>query len=281
MENVSKLEQGIDRAVAKLLRPLFRYLLRNGKSFSAFEEVAKRTIVDVALSEFGIPGKKPSISRASILSGLTRKEVQRLVQTPLHQDQATGERRNRAARVLTAWVRDADFLDAKGKPRPLEVEGDLSFATLVKRHSGDMPTRAMLDELVRVGAVEQRADGRIDLVERGYVPHKGTLEKLGILGSDVADLITTIDHNLNSESAEPRYQRKVMYQSVPAKDLPAFRQLSASQAQALLENLDQWLSERSVASTDGDSDAGTSRVGMGIYYFEEAVGDPARKEVTQ
>ena len=110
-------------AIVKLLRPLFRVLLRHQVSFGAFEELAKRAYVDVALNDFGIPGKKPSLSRASILSGLTRKEVQRLVGTAPDGDTAVGERYNRAARVLTGWLRDDDpthyasLEDAEGAAR--------------------------------------------------------------------------------------------------------------------------------------------------------------------
>jgi len=268
MDASNPLERTIDRAVARLLRPLFRVLLRHGKSYRAFEEVAKRAFVDVALSDFGIPGKKPSVSRASILSGLTRKEVQRLLQTPGPEDDGSAERRNRAARVLTGWLRDTDFQDAQGQPRPLAVEGDQGFAALVKRHSGDMPTRAVLDELVRVGAVQQQTDGQIALLARGYVPRHGAREMVDMLGTDVADLIETIDHNLHQPAAAPRFQRKVMYRGVPAHALPAFRAVSAEQAQALLEKLDQWLSDVDSGYPPGDGYPAGARVGLGIYYFE-------------
>jgi hypothetical protein len=270
-------ERAIDLAVARLLRPLFRVLLRHGRSYSAFEEVAKRTYVEVAMEDFGIPGKKPSVARASILSGLTRKEVQRLLQTAPSDDAASGEHHNRAARVLTAWVRDADFHDPQGLPRPLDVDGDFGFAALVKRHSGDMPVRAVLDELLRVGAVEQQADGRIALLARGYVPRRSAPEMVAMLGTDVADLIETIDHNLH-QAAEPgqapRFQRKVMYLDVPAHAVPAFRLLSAERAQTLLEQLDRWLhSACSREAPAGDPQSG-ARLGLGIYYFEET---PARQ----
>jgi len=61
MDLTPPLENAIDRAVARLLRPLFRVLLRHGKSYRAFEEVARRTYVEVAMEDFGIPGKKPSV----------------------------------------------------------------------------------------------------------------------------------------------------------------------------------------------------------------------------
>ncbi len=272
MDQTTPIERAIDLAVARLLRPLFRVLLRHGRSYRTFEEVARRTFVEVAMEDFGIPGKKPSVSRASILSGLTRKEVQRLLQTPADDDAPAGEHRNRAARVLTAWVRDADFHDPKGNPRPLDVEGDRGFAALVKRHSGDMPTRAVLDELLRVGAVERQADGRVALLARGYVPRHDAREMVGVLGADVADLIETIDHNLHQAGPTgqaPRFQRKVMYRGVPQQALPAFRTLSAERAQALLEQLDRWLNDASQPPAPAPGEPPGVRVGLGIYYFEE------------
>lgn len=272
MDAATPIERAIDLAVARLLRPLFRVLLRHDKSYRAFEEVARRTYVEVAMEDFGIPGKKPSVSRASILSGLTRKEVQRLLQTPAADDAPATEHRNRAARVLTAWVRDADYHDPLGQPRPLEVDGERGFASLVKRHSGDMPVRAVLDELLRVGAVERQADGRIALLARGYVPRRGAPEMVGVLGTDVADLIDTIDHNLHHAGPDgpaPRFQRKVMYSGVPASALPAFRALSAERGQALLEQLDRWLNDACEQHAPAEGEPPGVRVGLGIYCFEE------------
>ena len=140
----------IDRAVVQLLRPLFRLLLRHGVSYRAFEALARRCFVGVALDEFGIPGRKASISRAAILSGLTRKEVQRLASETDGAGWITVERHNRAARVLTGWVRDADFHGPDGAPRALEPDGPGGFAQLVRRHSGDVPARAVMDELLQV-----------------------------------------------------------------------------------------------------------------------------------
>ena len=272
MDSTQQPQRALDAAIAQLLRPLFRLLLRHSLSFGAFEELAKRVYVEVALADFGIPGKKPSISRASILSGLTRKEVQRLVSEPNTNAPESGERYNRAARVLTGWVRDADFLGPDGEPRALDADGDLSFASLVKRHSGDMPARAVLDELVRVGAVRRREDGRFELLARAYVPQASAADKLSILGADVADLIGTIDHNLQHGVGEPRFQRKVMYHSIPADALPAFRKLSAAHSQALLERLDRWLAEHDIDNPPHQPDLPRARVGVGIHYFEEHLG---------
>ncbi len=262
-------QHALQRAIEQLLRPLFRLLLRHSVSFGAFEDMAKRVYVDVALKDFGIPGKKPTASRIAVLSGLTRKEVQRLLAEDAGQDGGVADRYHRAARVLTGWARDADFCDASGTPSVLDADGEHGFAALVKRYSGDMPSRAVLDELVRVGAVAQQDGGRLQLVTAAYIPQRSAVDKLGILGSDVADLIATIDHNLQHGATDPRFQRKVMYDAVAVSALPALRKLSAQRAQALLEQLDRWLAERDTEPSPTDGDEPRARAGLGIYYFEE------------
>lgn len=269
MDTPNRIAIAVNSALVMLLRPLCRLLLRYHVPFGAFEELAKHVYVQTAMTDFSLPGKKPSLSRASILTGLTRKDVQRLVAEPEPVRAATQESFNRAARVLGGWARDAGFQRADGQPAALELQdGPASFVELVRRYSGDMPARAMLDELLRVGAVQQRADGRLELVTRSYVPDGDDVEKLGFLGVDVADLISTIDHNLQHGGTDPRYQRKVMYRSVPADIRPAFRTLSADRAQALLEHLDAWLAEHDNDNPPDRPEAPRMRVGLGIYYFE-------------
>lgn len=267
-------QRAIDRAVMRLLRPLVRLLLRHAVPFGTFEALAKRVYVEVALKDFAIPGKKPSASRASILSGLTRKDVQRLL--AIHDD-VTEEpvaRHNRALRVLSGWMHDPDFRDAHGAPRPLGVDDEPGFPALVRRHSGDMPVRAVLDELLRVGAVQRRDDGQIEPSVHAYVPQQSAVDKLHMLGTDVADLIDTIDHNLDHGQLDPRFQRKVMYTHLDAALLPAFRALSAERAQALLEQLDAWLAERSAGPPSPTVATAQARAGMGIYYVEELLSPP-------
>ncbi len=117
-----RIGRALAAALERVLRPLFRVVLRNHMSFKAFLDIAKHTYVEVATNEFHIPGKKQSISRIALLSGLTRKEVQRLLEAPAVNDSDAGERYNRAARVVAGWVRDADFSDAEGNPKVLSLQ---------------------------------------------------------------------------------------------------------------------------------------------------------------
>src|SRR6516225_1639212 len=64
------LTKALGTALARLLRPLVRLMLKHSFSYSAFEAVAKRVYAECAMEDFALPGRKPSVSRAAILTGL-------------------------------------------------------------------------------------------------------------------------------------------------------------------------------------------------------------------
>jgi hypothetical protein len=275
MDTLTNHSRVLMAVIQKLLRPIIRVLLRNGVAYDLFAELAKRSYVDVAMTEFYLPNRKQTISRVSVLTGLTRKEVQRVSSLPPAEEAGIAEHYNRAARVVAGWVRDAEFAAAEAEPAALPAEGDKgSFSALVRRYSGDVPARAVLDELLRVGAVEQLGDGRIRLLSRVYIPHTSDLDKLHILSTDVADLIYTIDHNLQQDAGIPRFQRKVMYDNLPAESLEKIRSMSREQSQKLLERLDRLLAQHDRDTNPSAQGTGRIRAGVGIYYFEENLGKP-------
>lgn len=269
------------QSVLRILRALARVLLRHGMPLPTFAELAKRAYVDVAQREFAIPGRKPSAARAALLTGLTRKEVQRLSElgAELSDDAAadTVAPHNRAARVVAGWVRDPEFHAPDGVPRVLSMDsGPASFVDLVRRYSGDMPPRAVLDELQRVGTVERDGDGRIRLLTRVYIPRKGDIGKLLILGADVSYLIDTIDHNLHNGEQAPRFQRKVMYDNLPREALDEFRALTARHGQELIERLDAWLARHDRDANPAVRGSGRVRAGVGVFSFQQELDEPER-----
>ncbi|NWF55285.1 MAG: hypothetical protein HXY45_10890 [Syntrophaceae bacterium] len=256
-------------AVIRILKPLASILLRHGVSYMTFAELAKWVYVDTALREFGIPGRKPSVSRVAIITGLSRKEVMRVRGLPRPTDQESAERYNRAVRVITAWRQEPDFRDEHGKPALLPFSGgEKTFNELVRRFSGDVPARAVLDELKRVDAVRELEDGRIQLCAEAYVPRALESEKIHILGTDVGYLISTIDHNLRPDLEPPFFQRRVSYDNLPDQALPKFRKRTVRKAQALLENMAAWLAKHDRDTNPAVTGTVRNRAGVGIYYFE-------------
>lgn len=252
-------------ALARLLRPLARILLRHNVSFLTFSDIAKRVFVEVAEEAFPPEGRRQSLSRVAMLTGLSRKEVLRVKRLPHPGDDEAMAQQERSTRVISGWTRDPGFLDNDGNPLALPFDGqEGSFSDLVRRYSGDIPPRAVLDELLRVGLVERGEEGRIRLIARAYVPQAGTAEKLSILGVEAADLLNTIDHNIHVGTEDPLFQRKVCYYRFPARHLPELRELARRRSQGLLEDLNRWMAEHDEAGAGDD----VSRAGLSIYYFE-------------
>ncbi len=265
------LQATLRAAVHKVLRPLTRLLIRNGVDCASFEEEVRRVYVEVAMSDFALGSRKPSVSRAATLTGLSRKEVSRLL-TPLSDEAIEASplgANNRAAAVVSGWVRDAEFQDGTTQPRPLAMEDNAAgFPALVRRYGGDVPPRAVLDELIRVGAAEVLADGRTRLTARSYLPARDDAAKIDILGTDVSHLLETIYHNLEHTGPEARYQRKVLYDDVPAEHVEAFKRLAAERCQVLLESFDHQLAEVDRSANPKVSGTGRHTVGVGMFYFE-------------
>lgn len=263
--------QALSAAVLKLLRPLVRVLLRHGMAYGSFAELARKAYVEEGFSHISGSGKRPTISSVSALTGLTRKETKRLRELELLDEEASSQRYSRAIRVISGWTGDPRFQTGSGEPAVLPMEGaEGSFSQLVKEFSGDIPAVAMLSVLQASGTVTVADDG-ITLLEKAYIPTATPLEKLNILGTDVAELIDTIGHNLAAEPGERHFQRKVSNVLLHPDAVPAFRELSTRKSQLLLEEYHSWLSSHEL-DPEAEPALEPRYVAVGIYYSDYPAG---------
>lgn len=261
----------LHQIVLHILRPLIRILHRKGLAFGEFSLLARKAYVEMAEAALIQAEEKATTSRIAISTGLTRKEVAQLRQHDAEQLVSLA-RYNRSVRVIGGWINDPDFNTPEGKPMMLSLQGSHpSFESLVGRYSGDMPSRAMLRELLQTGVVSQADDETVSLVVDAYIPQGSETEKLSILATDLALLINSINHNLLCEADERRFQRKVSYDNLPIEVLPQFKQMVNEDAMALLVKLNTWLAQQDRDHNPKASGSGRMRAGVGIYYFEEAV----------
>lgn len=266
----NKAQQVLQAAVMKLLYPLVKILLRNGLSFGNFCDLAKRVYVDVAMHEGELPGRKMSNTRIAILTGLTRNEVKRVIDLPEVTSGEVSKRYNRAARVLSGWARDPAFSNQEGKVADLPFDGEeASFVELVKKYSGTIHPKTILDELERVQCLKILDNGYIRLLTHGYSPRGSETEKLDIMGTDTADLLFTFDQNINPDNQLKYLQRKVCYDALPLKALPKLREVIKTKGRNFLEDLDQLLSSYDLDVNPSKEKSEKKRAGVGIYYFED------------
>jgi hypothetical protein len=155
---------------------------------------------------------------------------------------------------------------------PFDGNDGANFTELVRRYSGDMAPRAMLDELLRVHAIEKQPAGFFKVLMRAYIPESLHPDALQRLGDVVCNFISTYEYNMEkgTSGGTSRFERVVFADNGLRKELlPAFDRLVRLKGQQLLEELDNWLSTQESTRRTRPPDAPRVKTGVGIYHFIE------------
>lgn len=270
----SVIQKAVLSACREFMKPIARFLLKNGIGFREFSEICKLVFVEVASDDHGIRGRMTNMSRVAVMTGLSRKQVRKIRDLIETRETQAISRLRRPELVLSIWHSDADFLDKRGNPKRIAFDGPgLTFKTLVARVGGDIPPKAMLNELLRAGAVVTEG-GKLRVASRSYIPEPNDPESILVAGGSIHDLAATINHNLGCSDPELRYfERRVYSERLPAYQVPRFRKLAKEKGELLLRDLNGWLAERDEKpSNEVDHQAAQQerpRVGVGVFYFED------------
>ncbi len=272
----TEIAEGLLHAATETLRPLVRRLLSAGVPFGQLESRLRRLYVETADRECSLPERRQTVSRIALLTGINRKEVKRLRAAPSERPAAPSAfGRNLAASLVSRWMRDARTA-RRGRPRPIPYQAvrGPSFVKLALATTVDLPARAFLDALVANGVAEVRRDGRVALTASAYLPRRGRSGALAMLAEDPPDLVATMLHNVLDVAAEPLLQRRIAYDHVGADGLPHLRDELRRASERFVHQIDRVFSrydrDRNPRAAGGER----RRAGLGLYYFESAVGAP-------
>lgn len=269
----NSVKEGLLSAFRVLVRPLVRILLRHGISFAEFADILKAVYVEVAVTDFKVERKRGTRSRIAVITGLTRKEVSRIIDIAGTEKVGARSNLNRVARVLAGWHTDPDFIGPYGMPLEIKYEEEglstVTFSMLVRRYSGDMSPRSMLDELMRVGVVVETEPGWLKVLRRDYEPQSMAQDSFERVGEVVKNFIDTVDFNLQKdETGQSRFERIVYSpEGIRTKDLPQFSKFVNDRCQALLEEIDNWIAQLDLPDKENKEDV--THTGVGIYHYIE------------
>lgn len=259
----------VHQLIRMLLRPIASLVLKCGMTWKEFSDLSKSAFVEKATSDFGIRGRPTNVSRVSILTGISRKEVKRqrdllTSEAPVDKGKTTD-----ATRVLSGWHQDATYLDATSNPLLLAESGAApSFQSLCTHYGGDIPVTTMLKELLKTKAVERTGDGRLQVLLRYYQPADHDEEILHLTVSRLRDHIETVNNNVFPEKgSDPRFGGYADNEFIPESVVPEFRKFLDSRGQAFLEEVDDWLTAHDVSNTTDSTNC--VRVGVDLYAIED------------
>ena len=261
------------RALSLMFKPLIRLLIAQGVTHAEFSETAKEVYVETALRHFETDGKVNK-SRVAILTGLTRKEVKNVIDRALTSDYRE-KTYSRPARVLTGWYSDPVFQGPYGIPLELPYESSEedtpSFTELVRRYSGDMAPRQMLNQLIESGSVVE-IEGRLKAVNRTYLHSQLSEPSIKRLGDVGYRVFSTAAKNIDREEGTERHFDRLVYADDGCTEevIQLFDEYIKKHGQTFLEELDVWFSSRRELNQPGEE---RKETGLYMVHYVEDEGD--------
>ncbi len=257
----------IDNACRLLLRPVVALIMKCGITWKEFADLAKPVFVEVATEQFGIRGRPTNVSRVSILTGISRKEVTRQRNLLASASRATSTKTNDATRLLSGWHQDPMYQGANGAPIPLVERGPVpSFESLFQRYGGDTPFQTLLKEMKTAGSIAANEGGKLVALRRYHMPAAMSEENIRLFGSNLFDHATTLERNVTARKDQRRFEGFAADERIRPAAAEEFRRFVDERGQQFLEEIDDWLNRHRV--TENDTDCAPIRLGVGLYAID-------------
>ena len=251
-----------------VLRPLVRILFRAGIRFDEFIELIRGIYVEITIRNAMEIGKKITTGRISILSGVARRDVERLVasndwlQVPKPTDVAA------LAAVLHRWHTDSTFLGPYGVPLelPMNGQGGRNFTDLVRGCPIAIEPNSAYEQLLSAGMIVKSGETHVKVLSRTYLsPQPMSAEMLEQFGSAIRNLASTIDHNMTPGQKTKRIERYVFPDDgLPDELLEEYDAFVRERAAQLISDIDDWLAAAARRPLSNPS----KRTKLGVRVFQ-------------
>jgi len=255
-------------ALASLLEPIAHLAVSRGLPFAAIEDVLKAAFVETARRAQPESAGQRIVSRVATATGLTRREVTRLLEAPRG---LPPPRPSPATQVFTRWRADPGLRDKRGNVMALRRQGPApSFEALARSITQDVHPRSLLEELCRLGLAVEEGD-KVKLVRDSVVAERGSERAYGFLAANVGDHLRAGVDNVLAD-APPHVEQAVFADGLSAESMAAFQQIAKAQWKALLAACVPALQ----ALVDADAAAGRAadrRVRIGLYTYHDATAE--------
>lgn len=264
-----EVKEHLRSALSLMFKPLVRLLIAQGVTHAEFSDMAKEVYVETAVRHFEEDGRINK-SRIAILTGLTRKEVKNVIDRALTTDYK--ERMySRPARVLTGWYSDPAFQGPYGIPLELPYESSdaegKNFVELVRRYSGDMAPRQMLNQLLEAGSVNE-VEGRYRVVSRTFTHSTLSPELIRRLGSVGYRVFSSAAKNIDKSKDSSRNFDRMVFADDGCTDevIDLFDEYVRTRGQSFLEEIDVWFSSRKDLNKPGEE---RKETGLYMVHYVE------------
>jgi hypothetical protein len=254
-----------------LLKPLVRLAVKNAVAFPEFSEILKQAYVDVAARQLTASGKEPTFEGISLITNIETKEVLDIASLD------AGAKFGQAAQeahplptALAAWHTDVKYTGPYGVVRDLSLSrngesGAHSFTELAASYCPGVSAKALLDELIRTGCVQDVGNGFYRAIKRSYIPDPLSAQNILLFARVVHNICETLEVNLRAESKGGKglIERTVYtVHGITKQDLKEFDKYIRVRGQMFADDIDNWL-----APYDQEGIEDPIQMGVGFYHY--------------
>jgi hypothetical protein len=264
--------EGALEGLAEALQPIAVAMLKGNLSASALVRAAKLAYVRAAIDTLNTDGrKKTNISRLSVVTGMTRKEIASYMLHEMPSVIAAPPKKqmeHRALKVLRAWTTDPRYKMVTGGVIDLPLNGrGRTFASLVRSYGGDVTTVAVLRELERLRAVTRRDSGLLRVRPgciRAQMKSSARFREFSRLLADFSETAAQV----LVEREHPLYFEFKEIELATESQAARFKNAFGRRASLLLDGVEYWRSKQIRKTRLREPKRPQQRVGVGVYLTE-------------
>jgi hypothetical protein len=270
-EMTQSVKENLLAAFRYLLKPLVRLAVKNAVTFPEFSEVLKQAYVDVSVRQLTVSGKEPTAEGISLITNIETTEVRNIASLD------AGAKFGQAAQeahplptALAAWHTDVKYTGPYGVVRDLSLSrnGETaahSFTELAATYCPGVSAKALLDELIRTGCVQDVGNGFYRAIKRTYIPDPLSAQNILLFARVVHNICETLEVNLRAESKGGKglIERTVYtVHGITKHDLKEFDKYIRVRGQMFADDIDNWL-----APYDQEGIEDPIQMGVGFYHY--------------
>lgn len=228
-------DSAIPDALSEAMRNFALSLIDHGLTAAEMHNVLTKAFLQAAAQRARLKNGRVNQSRVAIMTGLTRTEVRKHFEDGDVVEQENSE--FGANRVVNSWLRDPEFLTKDGQPKELPLNGRYgSFKSLARLYSGDIPARATLEELRRLGVVRV-SKGGVKLLPQTASGRRRQERSLSAIGAQISEALLVIGYPAVAGPASITADSISLY-AEDAAAMQLLRQRCSQSAKSMLAGLE-------------------------------------------
>ena len=257
------------RALLQLLEPLAGFVIDAGFSTNELHSMFRQAAVrSVAARQLEV-AHRVNISGIAATTGIPRAEISRILKLKTKPHEQAADRQDKSTnRILTAWHQEPKFTNANGQPAELKLYGrGATFESLVRSHGRGIPTRAVLDELLRTRAVEVLPTQKIRAKASMAVGRGISADVIRAFGDRATELLSTMLLNMRRPDS-PQFIASVFGSPIAPNALPLFRKELSDKSTEFLADLQENLVHVPMRRSSKGNGKSADRVSVTVFYHE-------------